>query len=150
MGEKSPVLLKRNIYTTYSVAENSPLTFTQWNFYVLTLWKFLKNTFSLTYVISCLHMEKRNVDKVMKLYYTSSKMERVMNFQMNMWVIFHPLHTAKVKMVICFALPVDDYRFSRFISVLWPIGSSGGTWGLIQRRSSSSLFCRKSLWALLA
>ena len=39
-------------------------------------------------------------------------------------------------------------RFSS--SVPWLIGSSGGTWGMIQQRSSPSLFCRKLLWAVLA
>ena len=37
-----------------------------------------------------------------------------------------------------------------FSSVPWPIGSSAGTWGTIQQRSSSSLFCRRPLWAVLA
>ena len=33
MGETSPILFKRNFYTTYKVGENSPVTFTQWKFY---------------------------------------------------------------------------------------------------------------------
>ena len=36
------------------------------------------------------------------------------------------------------------------LTVPWPIWSSGRTWGTIQQRSSSSLFCRRPLWALLA
>ena len=38
----------------------------------------------------------------------------------------------------------------QFSSVPWPIGSSGGTWRTIQQRSSSSLFCRRPLPAVLA
>ena len=36
----------------------------------------------------------------------------------------------------------------QFRSVPWPTGLSGGTWGTIQQRSSSSPFCRRPLWAV--
>ena len=48
------------------------------------------------------------------------------------------------------SLVMIQNQFS-FSSVPWPFRSSvGRTWGTIQQRSSSSLFCRRPLWAVLA
>ena len=44
-------------------------------------------------------------------------------------------------------MPCGSVQFS---SVPWPAGSSGGHEGRFSKRSSSSLFCRRPLWAVLA
>ena len=83
------------IYTTYTVDDNLPMTVTLKNFTVTTLWQFFKIIISPTYSISYQHVQKRNITKVMIFFYCcSSKMEEVMNFCMNIWVIYHPRRTA--------------------------------------------------------
>ena len=47
-------------------------------------------------------------------------------------------------------LAICSWSFTQFNSVPWPIGSLGGTWRTIQQRSSSNLFGRRPLWAVLA
>ena len=53
---------------------------------------------------------KKVVDKVMKFPFCNSNIYWVTNFQMNLWVNFYPLRTAKVKMSKDFSYRLGDYH----------------------------------------
>ena len=115
MGENSCILLKRNFFSTYTVDKNSPMTFTLWNFHGIHWgWVFTPdfNIVKLSQCSLCGHFARlwfhqhtwflvntwRIKIKAMKCYRCSSKIEGVMNFQMNTQVFFfYPWCTAKLK-----------------------------------------------------
>ena len=101
VGEISPTLIQMSFYTTYTVGESWPMTFTSWSLHGLYQgWKIthdfnmvklsrcwlcgtffsLQNITSPTYLISCRHVEKRNTDEVMAFYCCGSKIEGVEDF----------------------------------------------------------------------
>ena len=52
---------------------------------VLTLWQFVKIIISATYLISCQHVEKRNIDKVLECYCCRSKI--IMIIMKELWFL---------------------------------------------------------------
>ena len=64
----------------YTMGENSPMTLTQQNLYSVHFAAVLKMIILLTYLISCQHVEKRNIEKALKFHCCSSKTEGDMNF----------------------------------------------------------------------
>ena len=51
---------------------------------LLKMFQFWKVIISPTHLISCPHVVKRNIDKVIKFYCCGSKMEEVKNFDVEM------------------------------------------------------------------
>ena len=92
-GENSPILFMRDFYITYSGWKLTHDLNTVKPSQCHLCSKFSKLLFHQHILISCQHVEKRNIDK---FYCCSPKNEGVMNFFMNMWVIFHQQCTAMV------------------------------------------------------